>query len=177
MGGLGSGRQNAQHRKKTVEDSLILDIKKSGITSGIKHMGKNRLISGTSKWIRQRDNKVIAGIGFEIERVEEDTMLTLNYDVTRNADSTTVRYQIRLANTPTPFGGLRWWFICPGDDCESRAAKLYFKAGSDYFLCRECHGLTYKSCQESHRYDRLYRDIAKMTSISPKMVEQSLKRF
>jgi hypothetical protein len=37
-------------------------------------------------------------------------------------------------------------------------AKLYLPRR--YFGCRHCHGLTYTSCQESHKFDSLNRLMA-----------------
>jgi len=62
------------------------------------------------------------------------------------------RYPIDLATAPCRFGGLRYWFICPasknGVPCWRRVVKLYLPPGAVYFVCRHCHGLTYRSCQE-----------------------------
>jgi hypothetical protein len=38
--------------------------------------------------------------------------------------------------------------------------KLFLPPGGRYFGCRRCHRLTYASCQECHRYDGLYGQIA-----------------
>ncbi len=53
-----------------------------------------------------------------------------------------------LDSTDCYFGGKRYWFLCPtlkatGDVCGKRVAVLY-KLG-DYFGCRHCLELTYKS--------------------------------
>lgn len=70
-------------------------------------------------------------------------------------------YKVRLTSTPCNFGGLRWWFICPlainNVVCQKRVGKLYLSHGL-YFGCRHCHNLTYQSSQESHKYDRLFKD-------------------
>ena len=38
--------------------------------------------------------------------------------------------------------------------------KLYLPPGGRYYGCRHCHELTYTSCQESRKYDGLWRRIA-----------------
>lgn len=58
----------------------------------------------------------------------------------------------RLKWTPCNFGGERPWFICPGEECDQRAAILY-REGEGSFLCRVCLNLTYSS----QRKDRLSR--------------------
>ncbi len=37
--------------------------------------------------------------------------------------------------------------------------KLYYPPGGIYFGCRQCYKLTYESCQESHKYDGLWRSM------------------
>jgi hypothetical protein len=73
-------------------------------------------------------------------------------------------YTIRLTTTRPRFGGLRWWFLCPlvtwGRACERRVGKLHLPPHGRYFGCRQCHALTYTSCQESRKYDRLFRLVA-----------------
>ncbi len=49
-----------------------------------------------------------------------------------------------LVGVPCHFGGARWWFECPAVDCGARRAKLY-RPGVSWWVCRECHGLTYTS--------------------------------
>ena len=45
--------------------------------------------------------------------------------------------------TPCNFGGVRPWFLCPGEDCGQRVAILY--GPTLPLLCRQCRGLTYAS--------------------------------
>ena len=49
---------------------------------------------------------------------------TTRWDGERRASD----YWIELATTPQPFGGRRWWFICP--QTGRRAAKLYLPNGA-----------------------------------------------
>src|SRR5262249_906322 len=73
-------------------------------------------------------------------------------------------YNVRLSATQPPLGGLRWWFLCPltvsGRPCNRRVAVLHLPPDGRYFACRHCHQLTYRSCQESHKYDNHYRWLA-----------------
>jgi hypothetical protein len=64
------------------------------------------------------------------------------------------RYAVRLAKTPQPFGGVRWWFICP--ETGRRAMKLYLPNGGPMFLSRQAYGLAYAS-QRKGDYDLLMR--------------------
>jgi hypothetical protein len=62
------------------------------------------------------------------------------------------------------FGGRRWWMCCPavvgGRPCGRRVRKLFLPLGGRIFACRKCYDLTYKVCQESHKFDDLYRKMA-----------------
>jgi len=88
-------------------------------------------------------------------------------------------YPVGLTTTPLPWGGVRWWFVCPlvvsGQACGRRVGKLYLPPGGRYFGCRHCYDLTYTSCQESHKFDGLYRMLAAETETSPAMVKRVLK--
>ncbi|MCD6174183.1 MAG: hypothetical protein J7K65_00255 [Planctomycetes bacterium] len=66
---------------------------------------------------------------------------------------------ISITTTPYFYGGVRYWFLCPavvdGVLCEDRVGKLYLPPGGKLFGCRQCYGLTYESCRQSHKYDRV----------------------
>ena len=76
-----------------------------------------------------------------------------------------VSYRVNLTTTKPLYGGLRWWFICPlsieSNLCKQRVGRLYLPPGGKYFGCRQCYGLTYTSCQESHKFDRMFNEMAK----------------
>ena len=86
-----------------------------------------------------------------------------------------VNCSVSLATVPTPWGGLRWFFRCPMPDCGRRVGKLYLPPCEKHFGCRHCHDLTYQSCQESHRYDRLCGIIGSRLQMDPKQVERTVK--
>ena len=54
--------------------------------------------------------------------------------------------RVELRPTLLRFGGIRWWFHCP--KCLKRCVKLY-KPPDSVFRCRQCHNLTYQSCNRS----------------------------
>ena len=90
-------------------------------------------------------------------------------------------YPVGLTATRPRFGGLRWWFLCPlaprGSPCGRRVGKLYLPPRGRYFGCRRCHGLTYTSCQESHKYDRVWRLLAQDTGYDPATVREVFKEI
>lgn len=67
------------------------------------------------------------------------------------------QYTIKLTQSVLPWGGLRWWLLCPlaikGKPCQRRVAKLWRPRSARHFGCRQCHGLTYYLCQQSHKRD------------------------
>ena len=83
--------------------------------------------------------------------------LTLIYtkDKTEHAN-----YPVSLVSTTQPKGGRRYWFKCPLRGCGRMVEKLYLPNGALYFGCRKCYNLTYESCNESHKFDGLYRLLA-----------------
>jgi hypothetical protein len=73
---------------------------------------------------------------------------------------TVTRQEIPITTTPCFYGGVRYWFLCPaavdGVLCENRVGMLYLPPAAGVFACRHCYGLTYESCQQSHKYDRVF---------------------
>jgi hypothetical protein len=66
------------------------------------------------------------------------------------------QYAIETVQTPCNFGGSRRWFRCP--NCGTKTGKLYLPPDGTAFLCRTCHGLTYRSVQtHDARVDALAR--------------------
>jgi len=68
-----------------------------------------------------------------------------------------LEYKVSLVTTACHYGrGRRFWFACPlivnGKDCGRRVGVLY-KSG-DYFGCRHCYNLTYKSRNQSGPFKR-----------------------
>ena len=104
----------------------------------------------------------------------------LTYTITpRLGDPVRLDYWVSLTWTPTPWGARRWWFICPlvtdGRACGKRAAVLYLPPGGRFFGCRSCYNLTYRSCQESHQRENLYKQMAQMIGKSPDDVRESFE--
>ncbi len=153
MGGFGSGSWYRLNRKLTVEESLTLKMR---------HF-RDRVIpysSGTVTWNQTNGDK--SSIRFLVTSVEPPTIM-LRY---RWHDTKDVRLPIVLQTTPTQFGGQRLWFTCPlivnGVKCDRRVGKLHLPPGAQYFGCRTCHDLTYRSCQQAHREQRLIASTGRM---------------
>jgi hypothetical protein len=160
MGGYGSGRPGSRPVK---ENGLTLDGKI--IFQQILEAGEAGYISGGLNW--SRNGEKFANISYTFRG---DT-LTLIY----TADGESVNYPVYITATGQPNGGRRLWFTCP--ICSRRAGKLYyFRSNTGKFACRKCFRLTYESSNESHKFDGLFRQIAKNTGQTFDMVRTVLKK-
>jgi hypothetical protein len=105
--------------------------------------------------------------GFEVQVTSLGAMsserrgLKLSYTL---GDSV-IEETVQALSIPSPLRGgkRRYYFLCPGwDDCPCgrRVGKLYLPRGENYFRCRVCHGLTYRSVKEhDSRVDRMVRQL------------------
>lgn len=151
-------RQCCPTRKTTVEESLTLAIKyiRKRLSPGN---------TGTLSWTWGNGCKTI--VHYFVDGFEAPLTMTLYY---RWDDNSVVQLPVEMTTTPTEFDGRRWWFTCPlivnGVSCRRRIGQLYLPPGEQFFGCRTCHDLTYRSCQESHKYARL----AARYGIDPELV-------
>ena len=67
--------------------------------------------------------------------------------------------KIFLVSTQPPFGGLRWWFLCPR--LNRRVRKLYLPLGGRHFRSKQAYGLVYPSQRET-AYHRAMRRAQKL---------------
>jgi hypothetical protein len=172
VGGPGSG--NFYHwwrppKKATVESCLSLSTRFL-VRNG--YLVAGAYAAGSVRW-----HPGGASVSFEADARDADRpVLTLAYRV-RTDPGPALRYAVRLATTRPPFGGVRWWFVCPAVGCGRRAARLHLPPGERYFACLRCHRLTYTSTQESGRYDGLFRRLAAETGTDPKTVKWALNQI
>lgn len=167
MGGYGSGR-DATHW--IVEQCLSLSVsqfRKDGTFD--KDYG-----CGTIQWSR-RSGKWSAMFDYQCNDTGEGDML-LCYQVVGQDAPVEIKTVIPIEATRPHFGGLRYWFTCPlvvnGVPCQRRVAKLYLPPNNRYFGCRTCHRLTYRSCQESHKYDGIIGLLADELKVSPREINR-----
>ena len=179
MGGYGSGRRNFASPKEVVENCLVLSaaqLQREGVIDTGVYGGGGRV------WRRVSTGEQTAAIGYHVNTLDNEiSTIRLQYTTKRRGEDQAQKldYLVGLTTTPLPWGGVRWWFICPlvanGGACGRRVGKLYLPPGGRYFGCRDCHHLTYTSCQESHKFDGLYALLAARTGISPARVKRLLK--
>jgi hypothetical protein len=147
MGGTGSGNYGG---RPTVEDALKLDLHHL-IRNGSFRPGAR--VTGSLTWTDTYSGKQTASIGYEAHMSGERGWVRLRYTTTnhRTGQRTDHDYTVDLTSTPQPFGGRRWWWVCPkrGD----LVSKLYKPAGGSIFASRKAHCLAYRSQRQSP-YDR-----------------------
>ncbi len=86
--------------------------------------------------------------------------MRLKYTSTRwDGERRELDYLIHLETTAQPFGGRRWWWICPRTG--RRAVKLYLPNGAFTFASRQAYRLAYRSQRETAR-DRALRRAFKL---------------
>jgi hypothetical protein len=142
MGGHGSGLYfRSKPPKRTVEQTIRLDV------------ADLRLRHGGYCW------QFEDGREFTVYyRTAAEQVVQLEYE---SAGCGPLQLPIRLGKTATAFRGQRTWLLCPlsvnGVACGRRVRTVYLPRNARYFGCRTCHGLTYRSCQNSHADERKYR--------------------
>jgi hypothetical protein len=157
MGGRGSGWQ--RERKTTVEEGLILDIKKLIAIGALVPAWRE----GSLSW--RSGAETIATMGYGSSTYSGATgSLWLRYVV----DGKSMHYAITLVSTVPHYGGRRWWFICPIE--KIRVSKLYLPPGATRFASRKAYDLTYRSVQESgwrKRSEKFRRRMAQQLENNP----------
>jgi len=156
MGGYGSGRWYRSGTKETVEDCRTIDINWL-IREGIFDAGWRR---GSINWTDCFTGEERSSISYEVNLSAR--WMRLSYRFT--GEDVSFDYKVPLVTTELPWGGVRWWFVCAltcnGRYCGRRVGKLHLPPQGRYYGCRHCYNLTYTSCQESHKYDRMWRSLA-----------------
>jgi hypothetical protein len=103
--------------------------------------------AGTLSW-----NNSVEPLGsarYNLERIAPDEFeFRLVHIAGNESPVRMVEENIRLVPTQPHYGGRRWFFQCPG--CKCKARKLYLPPTKDWFRCRTCYRLSYRTCQESH---------------------------
>jgi hypothetical protein len=146
MGGFGSGDwSNILTRRAAVEQCRVLSMKQLRLGGLFGLAG-----SLTVDW-RDVTGLIVASA---VVRLDGDGVIV---------ECGGMEYKICIERMRCRFGGVRYWFLCPAvkDDvyCGNRVTKLFLPPGGSVFGCRDCYDLTYQSCQESHKYDKVFGHI------------------
>lgn len=97
-----------------------------------------------------------SGLARGVVTCTDGSALTYRLDLTA-AHLTLAGAPLDLAAQGCPFGGWRWWILCPG--CGAWIAIVY--RGPVGWRCRGCYGIAYTSARESTR-DRAIRRARKV---------------
>lgn len=136
---------------------------------------KNRLIKeGEIFW---GENGSEGSIGYKLWLTPDMPRLALSYTV--GEEKKEIKYVIPLIQSNCNFGSTRFWFQCSvyknGERCGRRVGVIY-KAG-DYFACRHCYELTYRSRNESrsNKFGVIYKAVKIATKFDD--LEKKTKRM
>ena len=105
--------------------------------------------SGRLNWSWSYTNEPMFSTGFEAWLDENGGRARFWHGSLRHGNST---YFVSLDVRPQPFGGLRWWFVCPRSG--RKVAKLHMPLGAYQFASRKAYRLPYNS-QRSDARERL----------------------
>jgi len=153
MGNCNSGRWYCHNKKRVVGDCVIL---KSDLLNDSQYFHGVREWFHSGGWlgtVKSKYGEMVSFSSFDLaDKDDGGIILYTSYFKTNDSG---YRYpkkylSVDLAVTTLFSGGLRVWWKCP--QCGKRVRNLYSPPGPYPFACRECHDLTYKSCQESHNW-------------------------
>jgi hypothetical protein len=116
--------------------------------------------SGSLIWTNTTTGERTGSISYEAHLGQDAGRVRLKYTSTQwNGERRESDYWIQIETTPQPFGGRRWWFVCPRTG--RKAAKLYLPNGASTFASRQAYRLAYRSQRETP-YDRALRRAFKL---------------
>ena len=143
MGGYNSGNHGG---RPTVEASLALNLPK---LLGDRRNRPQGSWQGSWVWTNSDTGEQTASIRYEAKLEGTHGRIRLLYTSTDywTGEKRVQDYWVHLENTLQPFGGRRWWFVCPKRG--HRVAKLYLPTGSHTFASRRAYRLGYRSQRES----------------------------
>jgi hypothetical protein len=125
--------------RPTVENSITLDIRpltRGGLVSG-------NIQSGNWQWMWS-NNRLSCQVAYQAH-IGEDTGLLHLVSITSFDPYGRFRHlpsqSIRLVATSLPYGGRRWWLVCPLTG--HRVIKLHLPPDACAFASRQAHGLGY----------------------------------
>lgn len=170
MTGLGSTRWVGHRKKTVVEACLAFDV---AYLARALHFGEGSARTVTVTWPSAERAGQVPACTVTVTTTAVDGLIRLEYTLPGTGEP--VAQVILLTNTKPSFGGLRWWCVCPF--CGEWRRILYFAPAGHRFACRLCHRLTYRSCQEAHKYDRgSYAQLARLWGITPQQMRDQMER-
>ncbi len=132
MGGFNSGRC---HGKACTDDQRSVDVRRF-------HRDGLLVAGNTFNAIWTRHGETVANV---LVRVGHDCVVLSYRQSWRGAPWRDCTNSVLLTWTECNYAGKRPWWQCPG--CDRRVALLY--SGNDWYACRHCHQLAYRSQRET----------------------------
>ena len=184
MGGSGSTRWRGHARRPTVEEAIRLSV--GDLRAFLRNPEPQAMA-----WRWARDGKTTAEVGVSLSPTRTGAMaswpdvttktphralsvrgcasrtLEFAFGITRKDSVEPVYHSTMLIARAMPFGGLRWWYVCP--NCGSVRSTLYlpFRFGGRAWRCRRCYDLRYKT----QRADLRARAEIRMQRVSQRVTQ------
>jgi AAA domain len=173
MGGWGSTRWGLHQRKLTAEECLGLDLR---LLLRERRQRRQDSLQGTITWDDQDRPEASASCDFVLCIVDlHEACLELTYYAGQQLLISRLAL-IRAAGFGGRHGGFQWFGVCPEARCGRQVRKVYCRPDVPYFACATCHNLTYRSCQEAHKYDRgTHALLAKMWGINSRELAKRMQ--
>jgi hypothetical protein len=161
MGGYGSTRWEAHTKAQTVDGLARLEMSSQVAGTIRSGGGRYRLVANAQP--SQPGLAALLGAlerhtRWEYEIVEGGAAIVIDH----GGSGRPVRERVAIARRALRYG-LRLYWLCPG--CNARAAILYRQR--QRWRCRRCHGLTYRSCQQS---DQRVTDMIRAGLVDPENI-------
>jgi hypothetical protein len=139
MGGMNSGRRGW---KATVEGCRTLKLDINRVTRAARRELRGAttaagpiLVQTTCSWTTDGKVEPRAHVRLTLALHSDHGSARLQFDIAQPSRRTGPQDQtVHLETTPCPFGGVRWWWVCPAT--ARRCATLYLPNGGDQFLSR-----------------------------------------
>ncbi len=129
MGGLRSGRHPWGRKRREVDECVAVDFYKL-IRTGVLRPGEQHFA-------------IACGMRFVAVRSDLATNLTVELACRLSREGNRIRSTIACRRVPQPFGGSRWFFVCPKTG--ALVPKLYLPPDGQGFASRAAHRLAYRS--------------------------------
>jgi len=139
-GGSGSGRTSGN---PTVDVSATITIP---MLFEAKRLQPGLYSAGRLNWTSAYSDEPIFSTSFEAWLNPAGGNVTFRHGSVKYGDYT---YSVSLYARRQPFGGLRWWFICPRSG--AKASKLHMPLGAYQFASRKAYRLPYYSQRADDR--------------------------
>lgn len=175
MGGYGSGWHRGA--RQTVDDALTFKVgalrRHIEAAERVQAAGGLGVAStGTLTWTWPGGQTSTISFTVRVESAPGTVVRAVVVVLDYTADGVPVTVRVALDTTTMHRGGTRHWMRCPA--CDGRCATLHLPGGARRFACRTCHALTYTSCQESHKFDSMFRRLGAQLGTDPATVKRLL---